>query len=701
MQFRIKAPQAMDPMSNPFFNLYSHGFARVAVGVPECKVADPAFNAAQTIALAQQAAQGGAVLVAFPELGLSAYTCDDLFHQKALLDACEAALDQVARATAELDIAVIVGAPLRVAHQLYNCAVVIAGGRILGVVPKSFLPNYSEFYEARQFSAADCAVATEIRLLDQTVPFGPELLFQMEKLPLFQFHVEICEDVWVPIPPSSFAALAGATVLVNLSASNIVVGKSAYRHQLVAQQSARCLAAYMYTSAGRGESSTDLAWDGQALIYENGELLGESERFLNESHLLFADVDLERLSRERMHQTTFGQSARRHRDEVRKFRQVLVPVAAPLEDAELPLERRVPRFPYVPADARRRDERCKEVYNIQVQALAQRLSASGMSKVVIGISGGLDSTHALLVCAQAMDTLGLPRANILAVTMPGFATSTRTLQQARQLMAVVGCTASEVDIRPSCLQMLKDLGHPYADGQPVYDITFENVQAGERTNHLFRIANFNNAIVIGTGDLSELALGWCTYGVGDHMSHYSVNASVPKTLITHLVRWVAESGRLGEAGAAVLLDVLGTDVSPELVPGGDDGKPTQKSEDTIGPYELQDFNLYYTLRYGFAPTKVAFLALAAWRDRDAGAWPEGGHVARNQYDLAAIKRNLKIFLDRFFRLSQFKRTCVPNAPKVGSGGSLSPRGDWRAPSDSESVVWLRDADRIPDQAPPG
>ena len=701
MQLRIKAPQAIDPMSNPFFNLYSHGFARVAVGVPECKVADPAFNAAQTIALAQQAAQGGAVLVAFPELGLSAYTCDDLFHQKALLDACEAALGEVARATAELDIAVIVGAPLRVAHQLYNCAVVIAGGRILGVVPKSFLPNYSEFYEARQFSAADCAVATEIRLLDQAVPFGPELLFQMEKLPLFQFHVEICEDVWVPIPPSSFAALAGATVLVNLSASNIVVGKSAYRHQLVAQQSARCLAAYMYTSAGRGESSTDLAWDGQALIYENGELLGESERFLNESHLLFADVDLERLSRERMHQTTFGQSARRHRDEVRKFRQVPVPVAAPLEDAELPLERRVARFPYVPADPRRRDERCKEVYNIQVQALAQRLSASGMSKVVIGISGGLDSTHALLVCAQAMDTLGLPRANILAVTMPGFATSTRTLQQARQLMAVVGCTASEVDIRPSCLQMLKDLGHPYADGKPVYDITFENVQAGERTNHLFRIANFNNAIVIGTGDLSELALGWCTYGVGDHMSHYSVNASVPKTLITHLVRWVAESGRLGEAGAAVLLDVLGTDVSPELVPGGDEGKPTQKSEDTIGPYELQDFNLYYTLRYGFAPTKVAFLALAAWRDRDAGAWPEGGHVTRNQYDLAAIKRNLKIFLDRFFRLSQFKRTCVPNAPKVGSGGSLSPRGDWRAPSDSESVVWMRDADRIPDQAPPG
>ncbi|CAB3899613.1 NAD(+) synthase [Achromobacter mucicolens] len=686
-------------MSNPFFNLYSHGFARVAVGVPECRVADPAFNAAQTIALAQQAAQGGAVLAAFPELGLSAYTCDDLFHQKALLDACEAALAQVVEATADLDIAIVVGAPLRVAHQLFNCAVVAAGGRVLGVVPKTYLPNYGEFYEARQFSAADCAIGTQIDLLGQTVPFGSELLFQMEKLPLFQFHVEICEDVWVPIPPSSYAALAGATVLVNLSASNIVVGKSAYRHQLVSQQSARCLSAYMYTSAGRGESSTDLAWDGQALIYENGELLAESERFLNHSHLLFSDVDLERLSRERMRQSTFGQSVRRHADEVRRFRRVPVPVNPPLEDAELALERRVARFPYVPADPQRRDARCKEVYNIQVQALAQRLSASGMKKVVIGISGGLDSTHALLVCAKAMDALDLPRSNILAVTMPGFATSTRTLQQARRLMAVVGCTASEIDIRPSCLQMLKDLGHPYANGEPVYDITFENVQAGERTNHLFRLANFSNAIVIGTGDLSELALGWCTYGVGDHMSHYSVNASVPKTLITHLVRWVAESGRLGDGGAQVLLDVLGTDVSPELVPGGADDKPEQKSEASIGPYELQDFNLYYTLRYGFAPTKVAFLSWTAWRDREAGAWPEAGHVVRNEYDLAAIKRNLKIFLDKFFRTSQFKRTCIPNAPKVGSGGSLSPRGDWRAPSDSESVVWMREADQIPDEAP--
>ncbi len=703
----MSTPQAMErvkadsKMATRFFNLYSHGFARVAVGVPQCKVADPVFNARQTIELATQAVAGSAILIAFPELGLSAYTCDDLFHQKALLDACETALAEVVLASQSLPITMVVGLPLRVEHQLFNCAVVVADGRIQGVVPKSYLPNYGEFYEARQFSAADCAVATELRLLGQTVPFGSALLFQVERCPLLKFHVEICEDVWVPIPPSSFAALAGATVLINLSASNVVVGKAGYRHQLVAQQSARCLSAYMYTSAGKGESSTDMAWDGQALVYENGELLAESERFLDSSQLIFADVDLERLSRERMKQTTFGQSVRRHSEEVTKFRVIDVAVDTPAQEKMLPLARSVPRFPYVPANPLLRDARCKEVYNIQVQALVQRLSASGISKVVIGVSGGLDSTHALLVCAQAMDRLNLPRTNILGVTMPGFATSTRTLAQAKKLMEVVGCAASELDIRPSCLQMLKDLGHPYADGQDVFDITFENVQAGERTNHLFRIANFKNAIVIGTGDLSELALGWCTYGVGDHMSHYNVNASVPKTLITHLVRWVAESGNLGTEDAQVLIDVLNTDVSPELVPSSSTEKPGQKSEDVIGPYELQDFNLYYTLRYGFSPTKVAFLAHTAWGNRDVGAWPEGDHVARNAYDLKAIKKNLGIFLDRFFRLSQFKRSAVPNGPKVGSGGSLSPRGDWRAPSDSESVVWMQDLANIPDGVPKG
>jgi len=681
-------------MKNRFFNLYSHDFARVAVGVPRCKVADPAFNAAETIELAKQAAANGAVLMAFPELGISAYTCDDLFHQRALLDACEEALATVVAASKSLSVAMIVGMPLRVEHTLFNCAIVVAGGKIQGVVPKSYLPNYGEFYEARQFSAAENASVDRVNLLGSDVPFGSSLLFEIADMPLFRFHVEICEDVWVPIPPSSFAALAGATVLVNLSASNVVVGKAGYRHQLVSQQSARCLSAYLYTSAGRGESTTDLAWDGQAIIYENGELLAESERFLDTSHLVFADVDLERLSRERMRQTTFGQSVRRHADEVSAFETIRFDLELPLNRA-LPLDRAVERFPYVPSEAKRRDERCNEVYNIQVQALVQRLSASGISKVVIGISGGLDSTHALLVCAKAMDRLKLPRTNILGVTMPGFATSDRTLSQARQLMEVVGCSASEIDIRPSCEQMLKDLGHPYSSGKEEYDITFENVQAGERTNHLFRLANFKGGIVIGTGDLSELALGWCTYGVGDHMSHYNVNASVPKTLITHLVRWVAETGQIGNSGSDVLISILNTDISPELVPGKANGEPEQKTESVIGPYELQDFNLYYTLRFGFSPSKVAFLEYTAWKDRDAGEWPEGAHVARNQYTLEDIKRNLGIFLDRFFRTSQFKRSCIPNAPKVGTGGSLSPRGDWRAPSDSESIVWMNDLKNIP------
>jgi NAD+ synthase (glutamine-hydrolysing) len=688
-------------MDKQFFNLYSHDFARVAVASPRCRVADPAFNAGETIRLARQAAEQGAVLAAFPELGLSAYSCDDLFHQRALLDAVVAALGSIVDASKTLPLALVVGMPLRVNHVLFNCAVVVAGGRILGAVPKSFLPNYGEFYEMRQFNPSENTAVTEIDLLGQRVPFGPDQLFQLEDQPLFRFHVEICEDVWVPVPPSSFAALAGATVLVNLSASNVVVGKAGYRHQLVGQQSARCLAAYLYTSAGLGESTTDMAWDGQSLIYEKGDLLAQSERFRDDSHIVYGDVDLERLSTERMHATTFAQSVRRYADEVAKFQVRRFGLALPLE-RDLPLARTVERFPYVPADGRRRDERCTEVYNIQVQALLQRLQASGHQKVVIGISGGLDSTHALLVCAKAMDRLGLPRTNILAYTMPGFATSERTLDQARKLMRVVGCTAHEIDIRPSCIQMLKDLGHPYAEGKEEYDVTFENVQAGERTSHLFRLANHHHAIVIGTGDLSELALGWCTYGVGDHMSHYNVNASVPKTLISHLVRWVADTKQLGDDGGSdVLVAVLETEISPELVPGKtgtgkEEGKPAQVTENFIGPYELQDFNLYYTLRYGFAPPKVAFLAWSAWRDRDAGPWPEGGSPARNEYDLAAIKKHLRTFLWRFFKTSQFKRSCVPNGPKVGNGGSLSPRGDWRAPSDSEAVVWMDALKQIPD-----
>ncbi|HJW12687.1 MAG TPA: NAD(+) synthase, partial [Albitalea sp.] len=426
-----------------FFNLYHHGFARVAVAVPRCRVADPQFNADETAALLHEASRRGARLVAFPELGLSAYTCDDLFHQRALLDACEAALARIVAASETCAAVAVVGLPLRVDHLLFNCAAVVHGGRLLGIVPKTYLPNYGEFYEARQFNPADNALASEIKLLGQTVPFGAELLFEAENLPLFKFHIEICEDVWVPIPPSSYAALAGATLLVNLSASNITVGKSGYRHALVSSQSARCIAGYLYSSAGAGESSTDLAWDGQALICENGQLLAESERFSDQSHLISADVDLERMSRERMRQTSFGQSAARHRDRLERFRSVGFTLAVPAAQA-LPLERAVERFPYVPANIAQRDERCREVYNIQVQALVQRLSASGIKKLVIGVSGGLDSTHALLVCAKAMDRLGLPRTNILGVTMPGFATSDRTLQQARQLMQVVGLALTQL-----------------------------------------------------------------------------------------------------------------------------------------------------------------------------------------------------------------------------------------------------------------
>lgn len=684
----------MKPEALDYFNPYAHGYARVAVAVPRVRVADPAFNAAESIAMLHEAAAAGAVLVAFPELGLSAYTCDDLFHQRALLDACLDALAQVAAATAASGAVAVVGLPLRVDHRLFNCAAVCAGGRVLGVVPKTYLPNYGEFYEARQFQGADTAVSDHVTLLGAPVPFGADLIFEATNLPLLKIACEICEDVWVPIPPSSYAALAGATVLVNLSASNITIGKADYRHRLVALQSSRCLAAYLYSSAGLGESTTDLGWDGQALIYESGELLAESARFVTGSHLISADVDLDRVSRERMRQNSFGTSAAKHAPQLKAFRRIGFEVTLPTRFPQR-LQRPIERFPYVPADPAVRDERCMEIYNIQANALLQRLSATNGKKLIIGISGGLDSTHALLVCAAAMDRAGLPRTNILAYTMPGFATSTRTLDQARRLMKAVGCTAQEIDIRPSCQQMLADIGHPYARGEKVYDIAFENVQAGERTSHLFRLANMHGGFVVGTGDLSELALGWCTYGVGDHMSHYNVNASVPKTLIKHLVRWVAANGSIG-ADTAVLEEILATQISPELVPGDASDAPAQDTESAVGPYELQDFHLYQILRYGHAPTKVAFLAWTAWHDASLGAWPDGPGIARHAYTIGDIKRHLRTFCWRFFKTSQFKRSCVPNAPKVGSGGSLSPRGDWRAPSDSEATVWMDDVERIPD-----
>ena len=665
-----------------FFNLYSHDLLRVAVAVPGVRVADPAHNAGQVLAQMGEAAARHAAVVLFPELCLSAYSCEDLFQQRALLDASLAALARVVEASAALPLVAVVGLPLALEHQLYNCAAVVAGGRVLGVVPKTYLPNYREFYERRQFSSGDSAVRDECELLGQRgVPFGSRLLFRLEDQPLAMLHVELCEDLWVPLPPSTYAALAGATLLLNLSASNVTIAKADYRRELVGGQSARCLAAYLYAAAGPGESTTDLAWDGHALVYEDGTRLAESRRFSREPQLLAADVDLERLSQERMRQTSFGQTLERHRRELAGFR--TIPVALErLRRGRLPAERRWERFPYVPADPARRAERCAEVYEIQVQGLVKRLEFSGLRNVVIGISGGLDSTHALLVCAQAMDVLGLPRANILAYTMPGFATSRRTLEQAHGLMRAVGASAHELDIRPSAGQMLRDIGHPYARGERVYDVTFENVQAGERTSHLFRLANLHGALVVGTGDLSELALGWCTYGVGDQMSHYAVSASVPKTLIQHVIRWVAETGRLGAEASATLGAILETEISPELVPAdGGEAEPAQETEAAIGPFELQDFTLYYTLRFGYPPPKVAFLAWCAWREK---------------YPIGAIKATLRIFLDRFFRQSQFKRSAIPNAPKVGSGGSLSPRGDWRAPSDGEAAPWLAALDLVPD-----
>ncbi len=688
-------------MSLPFNSIYRHGFLRAAVGVPALRVADPAFNLERTLALARQASEQKAAVLLFPEMGLSAYSNDDLFHQDALLEATLDALAQLVEASRELTPVILVGAPLRLEGKLFNCGVVVYRGQILGVIPKTYIPNYREFYEKRQFASGRVAVSREVALLGQRAPFGNDLLFQASNLEGFVLHGEICEDVWTPIPPSTYAALAGATVLANLSASNITVGKADYRRLLCVSQSAKCIAAYLYSAAGPGESTTDLAWDGHAMIYENGSLLAESQRFAKEEQLILADVDLDRLVQDRMRMTSFNDTVGDHQERLRRLRRIPFHFAAP--EGETPLLRPVERFPYVPSDPRVRDDRCYEVYNIQVHGLMKRLTATGIQKVVIGVSGGLDSTQALIVAVRTMDRLGLPRKNVLAYTMPGFATSQRTLTNAHRLMAALGVSAHEIDIRPACMQMLRDIGHPFAEGKPVYDVTFENVQAGERTSHLFRLANFHGGLVLGTGDLSELALGWTTYGVGDQMSHYNVNASVPKTLIQYLIRWVAQSGQFDDETNQVLLSIVETAISPELVPAGeekegeDDGEesqPAQKTEEIIGPYELQDFHLYYISRFGFRPSKVAFLAHHAWGDKERGRWPDLlPPERRHEYDLATIKKWLDVFLYRFFKFSQFKRSAMPNGPKVGSGGSLSPRGDWRAPSDSEAVVWLEELRR--------
>ncbi|MBI2359778.1 MAG: NAD(+) synthase [Deltaproteobacteria bacterium] len=676
-------------MEREFHSIYSHGFIRAAVCTPFLRVADPQFNVERTLGLAKRASELNAAVALFPELGISAYSNEDLFHQDALLDAAEAALARLVSESRSFVPVIIVGAPLRLEGKLFNCGVVIHSGRVLGLVPKTYLPNYREFYEKRQFTSGRAAVSQEVLFLGHRVAFGSDLIFDAINVGNFALHVEICEDVWVPIPPSTYAALAGATVLANLSASNITIGKAEYRRDLCASQSGKCIAAYLYSAAGPGESTTDLAWDGHALIYENNELLAEAERFSSEEQVIAVDVDLERLAQDRMRMTSFNDSVADHRERLQAIRRVAFEFQVP--EGEVALMRPVQRFPYVPHGLASRDQRCYEAYNIQVHGLLKRLVSTGIQRAVIGISGGLDSTHALIVAAKTMDRLGLPRKNILAYTMPGFATSDVTLTNSQALMQALGVSGEEIDIKPSCMQMFRDIGHPFSKGEPVYDITFENVQAGERTSHLFRLANRHNALVLGTSDLSELALGWTTYGVGDHMSHYNVNASVPKTLIQYLIRWVISSRQFDEKTSVTLQSILETEISPELVPHANDQreKPAQSTQEEIGPYELQDFSLYYATRYGYRPSKIAFLGYSAWSDKTRGNWPDAIPVEkRNEYDLAAIKKWLEVFLYRFFKTSQFKRSCVPNSPKVGSGGSLSPRGDWRAPSDSEAVVWL-------------
>ncbi len=667
-----------------------HGFLRVACGVPHVRVGDPHTNGERTIALARQAHDRHAALAIFPELGLAAYSSEDLFHQAALLDATTAALGDVVTASAQLRPVIVVGAPLVAEGGLFNCAVVVHRGEILGVAPKSYIPEYHEYYEKRQFRAARDLIGDTMTVLGETVPAGADLVFAASDLPQFQLFVEICEDLWSPIPPSTYGALAGATVLANLSASNITIGKAGYRRMLCEGQSARTISAYVYTAAGQGESTTDMAWDGQAMICENGETLAESERFADDEQVICADLDLDRIGADRMTTSSYGDTIHDLRRRLRRVRRVSFELGA--AESAGALRRRVERFPYVPADPATRNDRCAEVYNIQVAGLQTRLEATGIERVVIGVSGGLDSTHALIVAARAMDRLGLPRANVLGYTLPGFATSAATLRNAHALMTALGVGDEELDIRPSATQMLRDLGHPAADGEPHYDITYENVQAGERTSHLFRLANHHGALVLGTGDLSELALGWSTYGVGDQMSHYNVNASVPKTLIRFLLRWAIGADLFGAQANTVLEAVLSTAISPELIPAGDDHDgdgPHQDSEATVGPYELQDFFLYYTLRFGYRPSKVAYLAEHAWGDRERGEWPDLiPDDQRRQYEPAEIRHWLQEFLRRFFATSQFKRSAMPNAPKVGSGGSLSPRSDWRAPSDGDATAWL-------------
>lgn len=673
-----------------FHSIYCHGFARVAACTIASNVADPSANATAILDAARACHEKSVAVAVFPELCLSGYAIEDLLLQDALLDAVVRGLAAVVEASTRFMSVLVVGAPLRQGSRIYNCAVVVHRGRVLGVVPKTYLPTYREFYEARHFGSGKDIVGLEISIDTMRAPFGTDLTFEASDVPGLVIGIEICEDMWIPVTPGSELALEGATVLLNLSGSPVTIGRARSRALLCQSTSARCLAAYVYAAGGAGESTTDLAWDGQTSIFENGTLLAEGERFRQDGQITVADIDLDLLRQERAAMGTFHDNRLNSRKRT-PSRRIQFSVNPP--DENIGLVRTVERFPFVPSDESRLEQDCYEAYNIQVAGLVQRLRAIGSQRVVIGVSGGLDSTHALIVAAKAMDLLGRPRTNILAYTMPGFATGTQSKSQAWALMRALEISSQELDIRPSATQMLKDMGHPFGKGEPVYDITFENVQAGLRTDYLFRLANHHGGIVIGTGDLSELALGWCTYGVGDQMAHYNVNSGVPKTLIQHLIRWVISSRQFSDDVAQTLRTILAAEISPELVPVGEDQRP-QSTEAAIGPYALQDFNLYYTLRFGFCPSKIAFLAMHAWHVDAKGDWPSGVPAdQRHHYDLVAIRKWLEVFLRRFFAFSQFKRSAMPNGPKVSAGGSLSPRGDWRAPSDGNAAAWLEDLER--------
>ncbi len=712
-----------------FRSIYDQGFARVAAVTVPSHPGEPARNAEEILGAARQCDARGAAVAVFPELSVSGYAIDDLLLQDVLLDEVEAALDRIRRATADGDgllPLLVVGAPIRHDHRLFNCAVAIHRGRVVAITPKQYLPNYREFYEKRHFATpgpGTSPIHTAPWLggdeggprggaRPASCPFG-SVVIDVEDVPGLAIGIEVCEDMWVPVPPSSLLALAGATVIGNLSASPITVGRAADRALLARSASARTTTAYIYCAAGQGESTTDLSWDGQTMIHEMGDLVAAGERFPDGMRITVADVDLDRLRQERARQGSFDDNAQAlglgpglgpapdaagaggtasPSSAATATRPLHVALRLDPPRTDIGLERRIDRFPFVPDDADHLAQDCYEAYNIQVSGLEKRLRAIPGTKPVIGISGGLDSTHALIVAAKAMDRLGRPRTDILAYTLPGFATSAHTKTNATLLCERLGVSFEEIDITPAARQMLSDLRHPYAAtggaGATDYDVTFENVQAGLRTDYLFRLANHWGGIVIGTGDLSELALGWCTYGVGDQMSHYAVNTGVPKTMIQHLIRWVVSSGQFSEGVGEVLLSILDTEITPELVPARP-GEAPQSTEAAIGPYNLQDFTLYYLLRRGYRPSKIAFLAEKAWaRPASEGAWPPGfPDDKRASYTLEEIVSWERLFLKRFFA-NQFKRTAIPNGPKVMAGGSLSPRGDWRMPADVPATAWI-------------